>query len=234
METPRPIKETWLSRKPSAEAFYFTLLITLFFMLLGLIYQNNVYDSHSWMAATGNAIFTKGEVWKLWTTLFAHGDFGHFLGNALLFIPLTFLLTSYYSPLFFPLIGLLLGGIVNFFVLMTLPKEVALIGMSGVIYWMGSAWLTLYILIDRRYSLRHRLSVSLFITVMLFAPESYQPEVSYLSHLYGYSTGVLSSLIYFNMHKRKFRSAEIIEAPPAEGNEIRLKQGDVPPPEQVN
>jgi rhomboid protease GluP len=163
------------------------------------------------MAASGRDVFEKGEYWRLWTTLFAHADLGHLLSNAFLFVPLTYMLVSHYSFWYFPLAGLFFGGLTNWLVLQTLPSQAYLIGISGVVYWMGSSWLTLYLLIDRRDRLRRRIGASLFLTLMLFVPETLKPEVSHLSHFLGYVIGVASAFLYYRLNRRRFLAAEVRE-----------------------
>lgn len=165
-----------------------------------------------WLPATGQAVYGEGQYWRAWTALFAHSDLGHFFSNAFLFLPLTYLLTSYYGYLFFPAAGLAIGGVVNLIVLKTLPPETALLGISGVVYWMGAAWLTLFILIDRRNSWRKRVAVAIALSVMLFVPETYKPEVSHLSHWLGFLFGGLSAAIYYQFHRTAIEAAEVREA----------------------
>jgi rhomboid protease GluP len=83
-----------------------------------------------------------------------------------------------------------------------------LIGVSGVVYWMGAAWITLALLVDRRGKLSTRLMKALGVAMLLFLPETYRPEVSYLTHLLGFLAGVASALIYYAIGRRRFRQAE--------------------------
>lgn len=203
------ITETWLSRKPRENAGLMALTQALVLFGLGLIYINGKYNSAKWMAVTGESIFQNHELWRLWTSLFAHADMGHLISNASLYIPLTFLLSGYFGVFVFPLLGLFLGGFINFLVIQTLPMTTPLIGMSGVVHWMGAMWLTLFLLIDRRKSLKRRFAGSLFVALVLFAPETYKPEVSYLSHVIGFATGILSAGLFYLVKRKEFLQAEV-------------------------
>lgn len=205
------IKDNWLTKKPREDAFVIMLMQALIFFSIGFIYLNNSFGSKTWMNATPDSVFIHKEYWRLWTSLFAHGDLGHLLSNASLFIPLTFLLSGYFGIFIFPIVGIALGGLINLLVLSSFSSNIALIGMSGVVYWMGAMWLTLFLLIDKRKSLKRRFAGALFTAVILFAPETYKPEVSYLSHFIGFMLGILSALIFYNMHREKFLSAEVKE-----------------------
>jgi rhomboid protease GluP len=205
------VKENWLTAPPSPYAYAATALASLLLFTLSFIYFADITGADGWMSASGASVFGRGEYWRLWSTLFAHADLGHLMSNAFLFVPLTYMLVSHYSLWFFPLAGLLLGGATNWLVLKTMPAEAYLIGISGVVYWMGSAWLTLYLLIDRRDRLRRRIGASLFLTLILFVPETLRPEVSHLSHFLGYVIGVGSALVYYLLRRRRFLSAEVRE-----------------------
>ena len=161
------------------------------------------------MSASGSSVFAKGEIWRLWTTLFAHGDEKHLLSNSFLFFILGSFMAGYFGLKNFPLIALLFGGLINFLVLRHMPPEVNLIGMSGVVFWLGGAWLVLYFLIDRRKSLYQRTVRAIGVGLVLFFPaEAFDPSVSYSSHLIGFALGALWAVFYFLWNRRRFRSAE--------------------------
>ncbi len=96
-------------------------------------------------------------------------------------------------------------------VIQTMPEHIGIIGVSGVVYWMGGAWITLAWLIDRREALTRRLVKAGAVSLILFVPESFKPEVSYLSHFLGYFFGVISAVIYYHINKEKFLASEVIE-----------------------
>lgn len=211
MITHAVIRENWLTRKPHGQAFSLMLLLGFGLFFAGMSYIFQFQDVHRWMVATQDLVFHQHQYWRAWTTLLAHGDMSHLLSNAMLFLPLCYLLTGYFSLWFFPIMAFAMGGLINFVVLSTLPPETALVGISGMVYWMGASWLTLYILIERRESLRKRLAIALFLSLMLFVPETYKPEISYLSHFVGFLLGICTSTLYYWMERRKFLSAEVIE-----------------------
>ncbi len=202
------VRENWLSRKPLHNGWL--LMIALAFLLhaSNIAFFNGWAD---WLPATARAVYADGQYWRAWTALFAHSDLGHFFSNAFLFLPLTYLLTSYYGYWFFPAAGFLFGGLTNLIVLKTLPLDTSLLGISGVVYWMGAAWLTLFAIIDRRSSGRKRLAVAAALAVILFIPETYKPEVSHLSHFVGFIFGALSAAAYYQIHRATIEAAEVRE-----------------------
>ncbi len=190
---------------------------------------------YDFVAADPTSVFQNHNEWRLWTSLFVHADISHLLSNMFMFMPLCYLLTAYFSFWFFPVWGLFCGGLVNIIVLRTLPAHTAIIGLSGVVYWMGAAWFTLFALIDTRKTVKLRVSLFIVLSIILFAPEVYQPGISYLSHLIGYIFGCLSALVFYILNLKKIKSAEIkIVEPIEDGPTVQPEQDIAQPQEQAN
>lgn len=209
METKTFILRNWFTRSLDKPIWPSLLLLGAAIYGASFAYLNNIFHAHQWMAATGEAVYQRHEYWRAWTTLFAHADLIHLLGNSLPFVLFAYPLLTHFGRFFFPLAGLALGGLSNLLVLKTLPSSVTLLGISGVVHWMGAAWLTLFLLIDRREKLRPRFASALFLAMTLFLPETYRPEVSYLTHFIGFATGIGSRLLYYAIHRRQIAAAEI-------------------------
>lgn len=203
MEPTVVVRENWLTRKPNGYAVYVTYLLALTLTAAG--------HFSDLLSATPHQVFELKEYWRAWSALFAHADMGHLLSNSMVLIPLAHFLSGYYGFWFFPVTGLLLGGVVNLLVLKTMAPATALLGISGVVNWMGAAWLTLFILIDKREHTRRRWAVAIMLTMMLFVPDTFRPEVSYLSHFIGFIFGTMSAVIYYLVHKKKIESYEVKE-----------------------
>lgn len=216
MELKTYIKSNWLTKNPKRDGLNPTLYLMSLLLLSSFIYLNNFFNAPLWMSATFDAVFVKHEWWRAWTTLFAHGDLSHILGNLFLFFPFSYYLIAYFGYLFFPLFGFFVGGVINLIVLQTLPPHVGLIGVSGVVNWMGGAWLALSWLIDRRDSRGRRILKVIAVTIVLFVPDSFKPEVSYYSHFLGYCFGICSGVIFFFIFKKKIEAEEIVEYLPEE------------------
>ena len=210
------ITQNWITRKVSPQA-RLSALASVFLLLFGtFIFLNSVWDANLWMAASGDKVFHQQEYWRLWTSLFAHADVEHVSGNLLLFIPFAYYLSGYFGVFFFPLVGFFMGGVTNIFVLKLLPDQVSLIGASGVVHWMGAAWMTLAFLIDRRESKGKRFLKGAAISMILFLPQVYRPEVSYAAHGIGYALGIISGIFFYYIYQNKFSKAEVIEYIPQE------------------
>ncbi len=211
MEVLRVLRQNWLTRKPSDAAEPTTAILGSIVATLTWMFWNDIVHAASWMPASAHQVFSQHQYWRLWTSLFAHADGGHLISNAVLFIPLSFFLTGYFGHLFFPLFGLFMGGMINVAALSTMPAHTSLVGISGLVYWMGSAWLTLYLLIGTKESLRRRIGKTLFIGAILFAPQTFEPNVSYVAHFFGFAFGIPSALAYYFVQRETFKRAEVYD-----------------------
>jgi rhomboid protease GluP len=203
------VRETWLTRKPKRESFAVALLSTAAFLVGSLIYLNNWFGAGEWMAASPADVFGRKQIWRLWTTLFAHADMGHFLSNSFLFFILGFFLYGYFGRRIFPLGALIAGGLVNLIVLPTYSADTRLIGVSGVIYLMGGMWLTFYFLLSRQKNRTQRFLRSAGVALLMFMPaEAFDPTISYRTHFAGFVVGVLLAILHYQSRRTLFLAAE--------------------------
>ncbi|HRO66391.1 MAG TPA: rhomboid family intramembrane serine protease [Pseudobdellovibrionaceae bacterium] len=205
--------------KPKTGGFITACLATVV-LLLGTLWIWSLPDEVSQtLSANREAVFHGGQWWRLWSALFSHSDLGHILSNGGLFFVFALLLSGYFDLLVFPVMAFLWGGLTNLIVIGTSPWEMNLIGMSGVVYWMGGVWLTLYFLLSRHLSVAQRSLRAFGVALMIFMPgEAFNPSISYKAHAVGFFSGVVFAVLYFAAHRRKFRSAErYAEVPHEEG-----------------
>lgn len=202
------MKENWLTRKASSTSLFTTLVFSLFIMGTSLFHWHQGFKLPNGIAANPDLVFIQGQYWRAWTTLFIHGDGLHLASNLSLFAPFFFLLFGYFGGGFAILFSIFMGGITNLIVLQGLPSSVGLVGLSGVVHWLGGAWLMFFFLIDRRHSVKRRFAIVLFLTVIMFFPHKFEPEVSYYSHFIGLFSGGLAASFYYwiNMKKIEYHS----------------------------
>lgn len=202
--------ENWLTRKPHESASLITLISTLIVILGSLVYWDNFLDLADLMPASHESIFVKHEYWRAWSTLFVHADQKHLLGNLFLFFIFGYFLSGYFSLVVFPVAAIVMGGLANLMVVWGMPSFSTLIGISGVVFWMGGAWLILYFLIDHRKTIWQRLIRSVGVALVLFMPsETFDPSISYKTHLIGFALGILFGVLYYIFNFKLFRSAEV-------------------------
>ena len=212
----RKLRSTWLSRKPDPNAGFVAILATAVLLVGSLIYWSHSFGL-TWAMPVNQESLRAGQWWRLFTALFAHSDIAHFLANSILFFAFGYFLTAYFGLWMFPIAALAFGAITNFIVVQFMEPDVWLLGVSGVVYWMGGAWLTLYFCVDRRGRLAYRLLRSFGVALALLVPETVEAQVSYLAHFVGFVLGVGWALAYFFYYKKTFRAAEryrtIVEEP---------------------
>jgi membrane associated rhomboid family serine protease len=215
--SPMILRETLLSQKPDPLAPVAMAITTLMVVLLSIMAWTDFAGAEEWMGASREEVFNQQQYWRAWTTLFVHGDGKHLLSNSFLFFTLGTFLTGYFGIARVLLSAFFFGGVTNLWVLQSMPLQTHLIGLSGVVFWMGGAWLILYFLIDRKRTWVHRFLRAMGVGLLLFMPaEAFDPSISYQSHFVGFISGIIAGLLYFQFNKKSLREAEVYEAAPIE------------------
>ncbi len=200
-----------LSRKPreySTEVAILSLLTMLFVSLLCWKRGPELSDQ---LAAIPQKVLLEGEYWRLWTGMAVHADIRHFAFNAVLFGFFSYLLYGYFGFWVYPVWSLLFGGLTTLLSLLSYPASTRLVGSSGLVYLMAGFWLMMYILVERRFTLNRRLLRAIGVGLIVFLPTSLQEGVSYRTHAIGFGLGAILALAYFQMRKKRIRSAEVFE-----------------------
>lgn len=225
------IRKTWLSRKLPLWAPLLAAISTFILVVGGVWYSHGQAE---WMSASPAQVFGQNQIWRIWTTLFAHGDEKHLLSNSFYFFIMATFLSGYFGLLTFPIAAFVMGGAINLITLFFMNEKATLIGASGAVFWMGGVWLTLYFLLDRRRNLFQRSLRSLGVALLMFFPsEAFDPTISYRAHFVGFVLGVAWGLVVFFSRQHEFRAAEvrelIVEEPEATFPEIKVNKAQVPP-----
>ena len=200
---------THLSEKPRKQSLEASLLGLAALMLVFVIDRQDLFGLSRLLSANAAQVFQHHEYWRLFTTTFIHADLGHLSSNAVFFTGLAFLLHGYYGGWAFPVASFLAGGVINLLTLLAYPPEVTLVGASGVVYFMASFWLTLYLFIDRRHSVSRRLMNATAFSLILLVPDAAKQEVSYLAHAIGFGLGIPVGGFFFLIQRSKFRGREV-------------------------
>jgi rhomboid protease GluP len=191
-------------------------------------YLSGFGGASEWMSASGELVFAKGEYWRLFTTILAHADAGHLLSNTFLFFILSYFLYGYFGARLFPAAAFFGGALANFIVLRSYDQKVVLVGASGVVYWMGGAWLILYFFLSRQKNFTQRWLRTLGVAILLFMPaEKFEPAVSYRTHFVGFAIGVVVGALFYWYHRKEFLAAEVRETIVEDAD----PGDDLPPPE---
>lgn len=206
------ITSTWLSQKPDQMGFVIAAFSTLFLVIGSIFYWQDISMAREWMPVTNEAILKDQTWWRAWTALFAHADQKHLLSNSFLFFILGSFLTAYFGVFVFPLMAFFFGGITNLLIVSGMPEGVRLLGASGIVFWLGGVWLSLYFLLDQKHSYYQRALRTIGVALVLFFPaEAFDPQISYSSHFAGFAIGILFGLGYYWWHRKKFQKAIVSE-----------------------
>ena len=138
------------------------------------------------------------ELWRLFTSLFLHGDPMHIFSNmiALLLFGATVETNNNISKMQYLIIYFVSGLIGNLFSLLLLPLDTISLGASGAIFGLiGVA----FIIVAMDY--QPLLLFSLFY-IGFFIITSFAPGINYWAHLFGLLGGVLFGYLFYS-RKRK-------------------------------
>ena len=205
------VKETYFSKKPERDGYYAGLLSFLCILIPTVLYWQNMYSLPGNVEGVPLQVFQRHQYWRLFTAMTIHTDLAHLLSNGILLVFLAYLLYSYFGFWIYPVLMVAAGVLTNLFSLMTYPPDASLVGASGLIYVMAFFWLSLYLLVQRRYSIAGRLLRSVGFALAVFFPTSYDPQVSYRTHAIGAGIGMILGIGYFLMRKDRLREAEVLE-----------------------
>lgn len=195
------LAKTFLSRKPSSWNFMVAVIgLGVMALFFGAEKQH--------FSANGYLVFEKREYWRLFTTTLLHADLNHLAHNAFFFSGLAALLHTYFGFWIFPVLSVIVGAMINLVALWYYDPQVHLVGVSGVIYFMASFWLTLYILIERRQKILVRFVHAIAVTLIFLFPQVFEQNVSYLAHGLGFVFGIPLGLFYYATFRKEIRSRD--------------------------
>ena len=205
------VRETYLSRLPRKGSVDAGALTAVASVVTTLIYWNRASEVSRHLAGVRARVFADHEYWRLLTGLLVHADLPHLVANVLPLAFLSYLLYGYFGPIVYPLLCVALGVLVHGMALLTYPPDTELVGASGLIYLMAAFWLTLYLCIERRFSLGKRLLRAVGFGLITLLPGTFDPVVSYRTHALGFMTGLCFGVVYFLVRKDVIRQAEVVE-----------------------
>jgi len=205
------VRSTLLSQQPRENSGLIAVTSVLVLFAVSVLSWKEGEHLYRVLAAEPTRVFAKEEYWRLFTAMGVHADMAHLLGNAVLFGFFAYLLYGYFGFRVFPVLVSFLGCLVNSASLLTYPKGTWLVGASGLVYLMAGFWLTMYVSIERRLSIKRRLLRSIGVALIVLVPTALQPSVSYRTHAIGFVVGVVAGIIWFLLNRKEIRDAETVE-----------------------
>ncbi len=199
---------TLLTKSPSKRSLVQTAIYLLFIALFSQINWLNLYNISEKLPAIQSHIVNQGEIWRLFTSLFIHGDIAHLLSNLYMLGIFSYFILSYYGEKTFFFLTFVGGPIVNLISILTYSPHIRLLGASGLVYLLGGFWLILYMFIQKQHSLSKRIVRTIGMALMVFFPTSFEATTSYRTHFIGFLLGCLWGLIYYFLNKKWIKKEE--------------------------
>lgn len=189
-----------LYQKPEAAHFHIVLQIFLLWFFVSSIYWYSP-DNKDLLSSSREMVITKHEYWRLVTSLFAHSDLEHILGNAPLFLIFGWYLRTYFGFAAFPIAAILIGVLVNFICLYFYEPQVRVVGSSGIVYGLMGMWITFYVYYEIRYSFLKKIFRVTGLSLILLLPKTYNLSTSYIAHGAGFLLGIAAAIILIYIKK---------------------------------
>ena len=205
------IAETYLSRPPRKQSAAVSFACIAVIFLLSFIYWGNSFGLRDQLVATHQNVFAQHQYWKLITSILVHADLNHFFSNSIGLFIFGYLLYGYFDFYVYPLATFVLGILVQIVSLATYPPEYSVVGASGVVYFMAAFWLTLFVLIERRFGFFKRMLRSIGFACVMLLSSTFDPAISYRTHAIGFAVGMTFGIVYFLVKKTEIRAAEVID-----------------------
>lgn len=224
--------------KPHFKGSFLQIFFWIVAMILfSLASWKNIGGASPYLSANKVLVFEKYEWWRLFTTIFVHGDMKHLMSNLLFFSLFANYVHQYFGKIVYPISALFAGALVNLITIHGMHPEIFLVGASGVVYYLGGFWLVIYLFIERHRSVRMRIGRSLGVTLVLLGPGPFSPETSYMAHFWGFVLGSAFAIIFYYWKKKeilrfeRFRSelVEEVDMEDYEDGEDYSNTGGYPP-----
>lgn len=183
-----------LAAKPQLRCLTVPIFMTLAFAAVSLAYWYDPVKYPFWVSR--ESVFIEGKYWKLFTALFVHSDMLHLLSNLPLFLIFGWHLRTFFGFRIFPLVAILAGIASNFLTIYFYHDQTRLLGASGMLYAMVSLWLFYYVKFETSYSFWTKVMRATAFALVLLFPTTFQENVSYMAHFWGFICGILLGLLF--------------------------------------
>ncbi len=167
-------------------------IINIILYLVFLLNQNT--EIYLLLVQINYKILERLELWRLFTSMFLHGDTIHLISNIIGLVLFGTFIENIVSRKAYLIIYFLSGVLGNIMTLFLLPPYIISLGASGAIYGLIGASV-IYIIFERNMT---QLIIT-FVYLLYFIATSFSPEINYAAHIFGLISG--SGLGYFFVRK---------------------------------
>ncbi len=170
--------------------------ITIFLIFLNILFfvvflLNSDTELYLLFVQINYNILQRLEIWRLFTSMFLHGDLIHLISNLFGLVLFGAYIENVVSKVEYLLIYLISGLFGNLMSLIFLPPYIISLGASGAIYGLIGASIMLIIL-QRNKSL---LFIG-FMYLLYFIITSFSPGINYYSHIFGLICGLILGFFF--------------------------------------
>lgn len=203
MELVLKFKENFLTKK----RYDYGVMAAVFMLALCTVFSNlywNKVDFTHYLYGSFKLV-SEGEIWRLFTTSFLHGDIGHLLSNSLMLFILTYFVTSFFGAFYSLVIPFFMGAFINYVTLAYYGGDTILVGASGIVYYLWGFWLVMYFFIQRHLGLWSRILRVGAVFLILLVPTKFEPTTSYFAHYFGFVLGFIFGLSIYYLKKNEIK-----------------------------
>ncbi|NVM16730.1 MAG: rhomboid family intramembrane serine protease [Candidatus Lokiarchaeota archaeon] len=160
---------------------------TLLFIFFSFAFEDVFYL----LVQINSKIITDLEIWRLFTSMFLHGDALHLFSNMVSLLIFGAYVELSYSKYQFIIIYIISGLVGSFFSMLLLPLNTISLGASGAIFGLIGAAFS--ILIVQRDTPLIFLGL---IYIFYFVFSSFSPNVNYFAHIFGLLAGLIIGYLF--------------------------------------
>jgi rhomboid protease GluP len=163
---------------------------TLLYVYFSFDFEDILYVFYL-LVQKNSKIINDLEVWRLFTSMFLHGDALHLFSNMVSLLIFGAYVELSYSKYQFLILYFVSGLIGSFFSMLFLPLDVISLGASGAIFGLIGAAFSILI-VERNAPL---ILLGLFY-VFYFVFSSFSPGINYFAHIFGLSGGFIIGYLF--------------------------------------
>jgi membrane associated rhomboid family serine protease len=179
------------------------LLGALIIFIFSYIYFENMFGLTKYLPGDRDEVVENYQIWRLLTSMLVHKDYFHLISNLIPFTVFAFLLYGNYGLIGFPILPFFVMCFANFIDLLTYAAPVRSMGVSGVVFFMGSFWLTMFCFTKSHYSTMTRIIICAPFVLFFLSPPATWSHVAYRAHIIGAVFGFTSAVLYFARGKKR-------------------------------
>jgi rhomboid protease GluP len=194
------------------------------FAIASIAYWQNPGKFPLWVSQA--SLLKDHQYWKLFTALFTHSDMLHLLSNLPLFLIFGWHLRAFFGLVIFPVLAVVAGALANFLTVILYEEQTRLLGASGMLYAMVALWLVYYVRFETAYRFWNKVMRATGFALILLFPTTFQENVSYLAHFWGFICGMVLGALFFPITSIQTDNFQAQEPAPGETSRSGLQDSN--------